>query len=203
MTQQVTVVWCTSRDHIKLSSSAVSSALCDRVRDHRVLSHDRATRTARRPGILFLGYDPETVDFSDPALPPGMTSEKVHAGIAVAMKGFAEHGWEADVCFIPPDETAGPTVERRLGSARYDCVVIGAGVRLPPKRLAIFEAVINAVHKAAPGATIAFNTLPENSADAAARWLRNWRYQAITLIENFWRNRGQTASCWVVSGMLR
>jgi hypothetical protein len=46
-------------------------------------------------------------------------------------------------------------------------------VRLPPKRIAIFEAVINAVHKVAPGATIAFNTLPENSADAAARWLRN------------------------------
>ena len=46
--------------------------------------------------ILFLGYDPETVDFSDPALPPGMTAEKVHAGIAVAMKGFAERGWEAE-----------------------------------------------------------------------------------------------------------
>jgi hypothetical protein len=123
--------------------------------------------------ILFLGYDPETVDFSDPALPPGMTAEKVHGGIAVAMKCFAERGWEADVCFIRPDETAGPTVERQLGSTSYDCVVIGAGVRLPPKRVAIFEAVINAVHKAAPGATIAFNTLPENSADAAARWLRN------------------------------
>jgi len=27
--------------------------------------------------ILLLGYDPETVDFSDPALPPGMSVEKV------------------------------------------------------------------------------------------------------------------------------
>jgi len=35
--------------------------------------------------VLLLGYDPDTVDFSDPALPPGMTAEKVHAGIAVAM----------------------------------------------------------------------------------------------------------------------
>jgi hypothetical protein len=26
--------------------------------------------------VLLLGYDPETVDFSDPALPPGMTVEK-------------------------------------------------------------------------------------------------------------------------------
>jgi hypothetical protein len=111
------------------------------------------------------------VDFSDPALPPGMTAEKIHAGIEVALKQFAARGWEADVGFIRPDETAGPAVERLLASASYDCVVIGAGVRLPPRRLALFEAVINAVHKAAPGAAIAFNTRPEDSADAAARWL--------------------------------
>ena len=121
--------------------------------------------------VLFLGYDPETVDFSDPALPPGMNAEKIHAGIAVAMKQFAERGWEADLGFIRPDETAGPTVERQLVSKSYDCVVIGAGVRLPPRGLALFEAVINAVHKAAPGAAIAFNTVPQDSADAAARWL--------------------------------
>src|SRR5215471_8752759 len=35
--------------------------------------------------ILLLGLYPETVDFSDPALPPGMNVEKVHAGIAVAL----------------------------------------------------------------------------------------------------------------------
>ena len=121
--------------------------------------------------ILLVGYDPESVDFSDPALPPGMTAEKVRAGIAVALKQFAAHGWEADVGFIQPDETAGPTVERQLASASYDCVVIGAGVRLPPRRLALFEAVINAVHRAAPSAAIAFNTRPEDSAEAAARQL--------------------------------
>jgi hypothetical protein len=121
--------------------------------------------------ILLLGYDPETVDFSDPALPPGMTAEKVHAGIAVALKQFAERGWECDLCFIRPDETAGPAVERQLGLSRYDCVVIGAGVRLPPRGLVIFETVINAVHKAAAGVPIAFNTRPDDSADAAARVL--------------------------------
>ena len=85
--------------------------------------------------ILLLGHEPETVDFSDPALPPGMNAEKIHAGIAVAMKQFADRGWEFDVGFIRPDETAGPTVERQLGSTNYDCVVIGAGVRLPPRTL--------------------------------------------------------------------
>jgi len=121
--------------------------------------------------ILLLGYDPETVDFSDPALPPGMSVEKVHAGIAMALKQFADRGWESDLCFIRPDDTAGPTVERQLGSTHYDCVVIGAGVRLVTGGLPLFEVVINAVRNAAPGTAIAFNTRPDDSADAAARGL--------------------------------
>ena len=121
--------------------------------------------------ILLLGLDPETVDFSDPALPPGMTAEKVRAGIMVALKQFTERGWESDVGFIRPDETAGPTVERQLCSANYDCVVIGGGVRLPPRHLALFEVVINTIRRVAPGAAIAFNTRPDDSADAAARWV--------------------------------
>src|SRR6476659_2243953 len=107
--------------------------------------------------VLLLGYHPDAVDFADPALPPGMTAEKIHAGIEVAVRQFASRGWEADVGFIRPDETAGPTVERQLASASYDCVVIGAGVRLPSRLVSIFEVVINAIHKAAPRATIAFN----------------------------------------------
>jgi len=121
--------------------------------------------------ILLLALDPETVDFSDPALPPGMTVEKIRAGIAVAVKQFTDRGWESDVGFIIPDETAGPAVERQLRSTNYDCVVIGAGVRLPPRNLALFEVVIDAIRKAAPAAAIAFNTRPDDSADAAARGL--------------------------------
>jgi len=121
--------------------------------------------------ILLVGYDPEAGDFSDPALPSGMTAKKVYAGIEVALKQMTDRGWKADVCYIRPDETAGPAVERQLASASYSCVVIGGGVRLPPRHLAVFEAVINAVHKAAPAAAIAFNTRPDDSADAAGRWL--------------------------------
>jgi hypothetical protein len=100
-----------------------------------------------------------------------MTVEKVHAGIALALKQFTDHGWESDVCYIRPDETAGPTVERQLRSTNYDCVVVGGGVRLPPRNFALFEVVIEAIRKAAPSATIAFNTRPDDSADAAARWV--------------------------------
>ena len=48
--------------------------------------------------------------------------------------------------------------------------MIGAGIRLPPHSLFNVEAVINAVHRAAPAAAIAFEITPEDSADAAARW---------------------------------
>src|SRR5271154_5280172 len=123
--------------------------------------------------VLLLGLDPESVDFSDPALPPGMTADKIHAGIAVAQRQFAERGWEGDVGLIQPDETAGPAVERLVTSKSYDCVVIGAGVRLPPRSLVLLEVFINAIRKAAPAAAIAFNTRPDDSADAAARWLTN------------------------------
>jgi hypothetical protein len=136
----------------------------------------RRTGAAKREGqmrrVLFVGQQPETVDFTNPMLPPGMNAERIHAGIALALKQMAERGWHPDLCLLRPDETAGPDVERRLKAQAYDCVVIGAGIRLLPHSLSMFEAVINAVHRAAPDAAIAFNTRPEDSADAAARWLK-------------------------------
>jgi hypothetical protein len=121
--------------------------------------------------ILFVGQKPETVDFSDPALPPGLDAAKINAGIAIAVAKIGERGWQGDTCMITPDEAGRETLERKLKEAAFDCVVIGAGLRIPPKTLALFETVVNAVHKAAPAAKIAFNTRPEDTADAAARQL--------------------------------
>jgi hypothetical protein len=120
---------------------------------------------------LFIGFDPTMVDFSDPALPPGMTVEKIQAGIDIALADFAARGWDPEICLIKPDETAVPSVESCLARETYDCVVVGAGVRLPPSRLILFEAVLNAIHRGAPQAAIAFNTRPDDSGAAAARWI--------------------------------
>ncbi len=122
--------------------------------------------------VLFVGQEPESVDFSDPALPPGFNAEKIHAGIAVAMRQMAERGWHADLCLVHPDKAPAMVLERQLAAATYDCVVIGGGLRIPPKSLVLFEALVNAVHKRAPGASLAFNTRPDDTADAAARWLK-------------------------------
>jgi hypothetical protein len=123
--------------------------------------------------ILFVGQKPETVDFSDPSLPPGFDAEKINAGIAVAIAKIKERGWHGDTCMITPDAVGSTTLEKALKGAAYDCVVIGGGLRLPPKSLALFESVVNIIHRAAPNAAIAFNTRPEDTADAAARRLKD------------------------------
>jgi hypothetical protein len=79
--------------------------------------------------------------------------------------------WDGDICMIAPDAFGIAMLEKQLAAATYDCVVIGAGMRLPPKGLVLLEKVVNAIHKAAPDAAIAFNTRPEDTAEAAARWL--------------------------------
>jgi hypothetical protein len=122
--------------------------------------------------VLFVGQEPGTVDFSDPALPPGLDAEKIHAGIAAGMKQMSERGWHADLCLIRPDDSSSSTLERDLAATIYDCVVIGGGIRIPPKRLLLFEKLINTVHRSAASAFIAFNTKPEDTGAAAARWVK-------------------------------
>ena len=85
--------------------------------------------------ILFVGQKPETVDFSDPALPPGFDAEKINAGIAAAVAKIGERGWQGDTCMITPDEAGRAMLENTLRGAAYDCVVIGGGLRIPPKGL--------------------------------------------------------------------
>jgi hypothetical protein len=121
--------------------------------------------------VLFVGQIPETVDYSVPALPPGLKAEKIYAGIDVAAAKIAEKGWLGDICNIAPDDEGIATLEKQLASTTYDCVVVGGGLRLPAKGLLMFEKVVNSIHKTAPGAAIAFNTRPEDTAEAADRWV--------------------------------
>ena len=47
--------------------------------------------------VLMVGQEPETVDYSDPALPIGMDAKKIHAGIEHCLKQMTDRGWQADV----------------------------------------------------------------------------------------------------------
>lgn len=122
--------------------------------------------------ILVLGQDVHTVDYTNPALPPGMSAEKVTAGLDQAEASLKAQGFEVDMLQIQPDpDTARAEIEAFIAGKTYDVVVIGAGVRNPPPSLFLFETVLNAVHRHAPGARIAFNTRPDDSDVAAVRWV--------------------------------
>jgi hypothetical protein len=121
--------------------------------------------------VLFVGQAPETVDFSDPSLPPGFNADKINEGIRIAEATMAERGWQGDLCMIPPDDSGIAMLSAKLAQTNYDCVVIGGGLRIPPKSLILFEKVVNAIHQGAPKAAIAFNTRPQDTAEAAARWI--------------------------------
>ncbi|MDX6327026.1 MAG: hypothetical protein QOK15_3380, partial [Nocardioidaceae bacterium] len=49
-----------------------------------------------------------------------------------------------------------------------ECVVVGGGLRHQPDLL---ETVIKLIRQHAPGAAVAFNATPEETFDAAARWV--------------------------------
>ena len=128
--------------------------------------------TTAETRILILGQDVRTVDFTNPALPPGMTAEVVTAGLARAQASLEAQGFAVDLLQVLPDLAAAETaLVAQLTGRDYAVVVIGAGVRNPPPMLPLFETLLNVVHRHAPGARIAFNTRPDDSDVAAVRWV--------------------------------
>jgi protein-L-isoaspartate O-methyltransferase len=68
-------------------------------------------------------------------------------------------------------ETAEAVLRDRLKAAKYDCVLVGAGVRTVPTQFILFEKLINIIHEHAPTARICFNTKPGDTAEAVRRWI--------------------------------
>jgi hypothetical protein len=118
--------------------------------------------------VLAIGLDPVFVDYKDM---PGLTPELLRAFIDAQIDRVRALGYDVESCLIDLGETASQTTEAALRSKAFDCVVIGAGLRVPPERLLLFEQVLNLIHRLAPQAGIAFNTTPADTAEAAQRGL--------------------------------
>jgi hypothetical protein len=69
-------------------------------------------------------------------------------------------------------ETQLSRVEASLTQHPADIVVIGAGVRVVPEHMLLFERLINLVIRRAPHARICFNTQPNDTVQAVLRWVR-------------------------------
>jgi hypothetical protein len=123
--------------------------------------------------VLIVGLEPSLIDFTDSnyAAFPGMTAAKVIAGLAADQANLKALGYEADLCLTDFGQTAEAVVSARLKQKRFDCIVIGAGVRTVASNFILFEKLINVVHEHAPAARLCFNTKPTDTADAIRRWI--------------------------------
>ena len=121
--------------------------------------------------VLVVGLDPTLIDFSQPGYPPGMSTAKVLAGMKSSEDELTLLGYGVDTCLTDFGETAVAVVQTQLEQKRFDCVLIGAGVRTNPSHLMLFEQLINVVHEHAPQAKLCFNRLPSDIGEAVKRWL--------------------------------
>lgn len=126
-----------------------------------------------KKSVLVIGLQPTLIDFSDPdyAAYPGMDATKVLAGLKASEDGLAGLGYEVQMCLTYFSETAEAVVQARLEQKRFDCILIGAGVRTIAGNLLLFEKLINVVYVHAPQAKLCFNTKPTDTAEAVQRWL--------------------------------
>src|SRR5262245_64480621 len=68
-----------------------------------------------------------------------------------------------------------------LQARSWDCVIVGGGIREPEEQLELFESIINLICRHAPQAAIAFNHIPHDLADAAARDRKSTRLNSSHL----------------------
>ena len=118
--------------------------------------------------VLAIGIDPSFVDYT---AMPQFTPEMFRGYIDAQIARVREAGFDVTSCLIDLGETAEAVATRTLTAETFDCVVIGAGLRLPAERLLLFEKIVNLIHRLAPQASICFNTTPADTAEAVQRWI--------------------------------
>ena len=93
------------------------------------------------------------------------------AGLKASEDSLTERGYDVQMCLTDFGATAEAVVQDLLEQKRFDCILIGAGVRTIAGNFLLFEKLVNVVHKHAPQAKLCFNTNPTDTAEAVQRWL--------------------------------
>ncbi len=120
--------------------------------------------TKPTPQVLVIGLDPHRV-------PGPWDPGPVAARIEVGRARFVEHGVRAEYCLVGLDgsDDLPAVLTAALDAQSWECVIVGGGIREDPD---LFERVVNLVHRHAGSAAIAFSASPEETFDAAARWVQ-------------------------------
>ena len=121
--------------------------------------------------VLLVGLDPDIVDYTKSPV-PGLTAAKVRAAVEADSARLETLGYSVKSLYVDDGNTAEAVLTDALTSSTYDCIMIGAGLRVVPPYFLLFEKLINVVHRLAPASTrLCFNSNPADTADAVMRWV--------------------------------
>ena len=103
---------------------------------------------------------------------PGLTAAKVRAAVEADSAKLETLGYSVKSLYVDDGKTAEAVLTDALITSTYDCIMIGAGLRIVPPYFLLFEKLINIVHRHAPASTkICFNSNPADTAEAVKRWV--------------------------------
>ena len=109
----------------------------------------------RKKSVLLVGIDPAMIDFSSADFAPyNLNADRVMSALLAENQRLRDLGYESDLCLTDLGETAERVVEGKLRAKAFDCVLIGAGIRVNSLSFLFFEKLINIVHANAPQAKL-------------------------------------------------
>jgi hypothetical protein len=124
-----------------------------------------------RVRLLLIGLDPDIVDYSKSPV-PGLTAARVRAAFEADCANLEALGYSVKPLYVDDGKTAEAALADTLMTNRYDCIMIGAGLRVVPPYFLLFEKLINVVHQYAPVSTkLCFKSNPADTAEAVKRWV--------------------------------
>jgi hypothetical protein len=123
--------------------------------------------------VLLIGIDPKLID-PNLSTATGWDANRVRAAAQDANKRLVELGYELQSCLLDPRGTDESVVSDILSREKFDCIMVGAGVRVLSQNTILFEKIMNTIHqKAPPSSKICFNTNPADTVEAILRWVNS------------------------------
>lgn len=120
--------------------------------------------------VLSIGIDPRDLDPDQ--LGPGMTVELVEQRAAEGRAAVAAAGYDVRSCLVGTDpDAAEAEIRAQLADTVFGLVMIGGGIRALPGNTLLFERLVNVLAEQEPRIRFCFNTAPDTTREAIARWL--------------------------------
>ena len=103
-------------------------------------------------------------------------------------------GYSVKALYVDDGKTAEAVLTEALMTGGYDCIMIGAGLRVVPPYFLLFEKLINVVHRHAPASTkLCFNSNPRYGRSCKAMGLeRRGGLPPHIFSMGFFRHRGNS-----------